>query len=160
MQKQFIDLDVNDTIYSVAVEPKWMLSQVLREQLSLIGTKEHCGEGACGMCTVLIDGDAQLSCMTPVLSAVGKKITTIEGLEKNGKLHPVQRAFVEKHGAQCGYCTPGMIMSAIALLNRNPDPTDEEIQEAMAGNICRCGNYEQIVESIRYAAELLREGDE
>ena len=147
-----ITLLVNGTQHSVDVAPDRTLLSVLRNTLDLTGTKYGCGEGQCGACTVLLDGKPVRSCRTPVNSAVGRKITTIEGLEQHGELHPVQEAFLHGEAFQCGYCTSGMIVSAAALLSRNPDPSEEEIIRAMDGNICRCGTYPRIVEAVRLAA--------
>jgi aerobic-type carbon monoxide dehydrogenase small subunit (CoxS/CutS family) len=130
-----------------------MLLYVLRDRLNLTGTKYGCGEGQCGACTVLIDGRPTRSCQMHARAVSGRKITTIEGLESDGKLHPVQQAFVDEEAFQCSYCTPGMILSAVGLLNANPKPSDEEIIRGMNGNICRCGTYPRIVAAIRRAAE-------
>jgi aerobic-type carbon monoxide dehydrogenase small subunit (CoxS/CutS family) len=143
---------VNGAVLSIDADPERSLLSVLREDLDLIGTKYGCGEGQCGACTVLIDGKSFRSCSTPVSSAAGKEITTIEGLEQQGKLHPLQEAFLEADAMQCGYCTPGMIMSAAALLLKNPAPTEQEIIRFMQGNICRCGTYSRIVAAIQKAA--------
>ncbi|BAE82653.1 hypothetical protein DSY0864 [Desulfitobacterium hafniense Y51] len=153
-----INIIVNGDPYEIQIKPHWTLVYVIREKLNLIGTKEHCDEGACGMCTVIVDGKPILSCMTLAATMDGKSITTIEGLAENGKLHPLQEAWVEEHGAQCGYCTPGMIMSAKALLDKNPEPNTMEIKEAMGGNICRCGNYEFIINSVHTAAKMMKGG--
>ena len=147
-----ITLLVNGTEHRVEVPSDEPLLYVLREQLSLTGTKYGCGEGQCGACTVLLDGRAVRSCRTPVSAAAGKKIITIEGLEQNGKLHPVQEAFLQAEAFQCAYCTPGMIMAAAALLNENPNPSEEEISRRMEGNICRCGTYPRIVAAVHQAA--------
>lgn len=128
---------------------------VLRDRLQLIGTKIGCGEGECGACTVLVDGLAVTSCIYPALKADGCHVTTIEGLKTDGKLHAIQEAFIQCTAAQCGYCTPGMIMSAYALLSENPDPTVEEIKTSVSGNLCRCTGYYQIVEAIQLAARKL-----
>jgi aerobic-type carbon monoxide dehydrogenase small subunit (CoxS/CutS family) len=133
------------------------LLSVLRERLELTGTKYGCGEGQCGACTVLLDGRAVPSCRTSASESEGKKITTIEGLEQNGSLHPLQAAFLEVEAFQCGYCTPGMIVSASALLRANPNPSEEEIVDHLAGNICRCGAYSRIVEAVKRAANAIRE---
>jgi aerobic-type carbon monoxide dehydrogenase small subunit (CoxS/CutS family) len=130
-----------------------MLLYVLRDRLNLTGTKYGCGEGQCGACTVLIDGRPTRSCQMHARAVSGRKITTIEGLESDGKLHPVQQAFVDEEAFQCSYCTPGMILSAVGLLKANPKPSDEEIIRGMNGNICRCGTYRRIVAAIRRAAE-------
>ena len=131
---------------------------VLRDKLQLTGTKYGCGEGQCGACTVLLDGKAVRSCLTPFSSAAGKHIVTIEGLEHNGTLHPVQQAFLVEEALQCGYCTSGMILSAVALLEKNPKPSDDEIVHSMNGNICRCGTYPLIVAAVRQAAQATQKG--
>jgi len=146
-------LNVNGIRHEVTVEPDTSLLSVLRENLDLTGSKYGCGEGECGACTVLLNGVASRSCITQVSAAVGKDITTIEGLEKNGKLHPVQEAFLEADAFQCAYCTTGMIMSSVALLRKNPSPNEADIVSAMNGNICRCGTYPRIVKAIKLAAE-------
>ena len=127
---------------------------VLREELQLTGTKYGCGEGQCGACTVLLEGKAVRSCVTPLSAAAGRKVTTIEGLASNGSLHPVQQAFLQEEALQCGYCTSGMILSAVALLSTNSSPSDEAIMKAMNGNICRCGTYPRIVAAVRDAAQI------
>jgi len=127
---------------------------VLREELQLTGTKYGCGEGQCGACTVLLEGKAVRSCVTPLSAAAGRKITTIEGLASNGSLHPVQQAFLQEEALQCGYCTSGMILSAVALLSTNSSPSDDAIMKAMNGNICRCGTYPRIVAAVRDAAQI------
>lgn len=147
------NLQVNGRAYSVEAEPDLALLTILREQLDLTGTKYGCGEGQCGACTVLIDGRAHRSCMTPISTiAPGKPILTIEGLATEDRLHPVQQAFLDEDVMQCAYCTSGMIMSAVSLLNRTPSPTDAEILQFMQGNICRCGTYPRIVAAIRRAS--------
>lgn len=151
-----IGLRVNGELHEVEVQPHWTLAYVLREVLSLTGTKVGCNEGECGSCTVLIDGKAVLSCLTLAISAEGKEITTIEGLSKGGKLHPIQEEFVNQGAIQCGFCTPGMIMSAKSLLDKNKDPTDEEIKEAISGNFCRCTGYYKIVEAIKAASRRMK----
>jgi aerobic-type carbon monoxide dehydrogenase small subunit (CoxS/CutS family) len=147
-----IDLDVNGRRHRVDVPGDRTLLSVLREELSLTGSKYGCGEGQCGACTVLIDGRAVRSCRTPVADAARKRVTTIEGLERGGRLHPVQQAFLDEHALQCGYCTAGMILAGVALLERTPSPTDEEIVRGMNGNVCRCGTYPEIVAAIKRAA--------
>lgn len=149
-----IALTVNDNLYEVEVHPNETLLDVLREQLFLTGTKKGCDEGECGSCTVLIDGEPLLSCMLLAIECDGVAITTIEGLQdsKTGELHPLQRAFIDNAGIQCGFCTPGMILAAKALLDKNSSPTEEEIREAINGNICRCTGYVGIVNSIKAAA--------
>lgn len=151
-----ISLLVNGARHEIDPAPEQPLLSVLRDNLNLTGTKYGCGEGQCGACTVLLDGKAVRSCVTSVASAQNKKITTIEGLEQNGKLDPVQEAFLGHEAFQCGYCTPGMILSAVALLNSNPNPTEREIVRFMNGNICRCGTYSRIVAAVRQAAGAAR----
>ncbi|MBI2848785.1 MAG: (2Fe-2S)-binding protein [Chloroflexi bacterium] len=151
--KKLIELKVNGETYEVAIAPHRTLLEVLRESIGLTGSKEGCGEGACGACTVIIDGKAVLSCLTLAESVQGKEILTIEGLAKNGKLHPIQEAAVKYGAIQCGFCTPGWIMSAKALLDENPKPTEEQVRFAIAGNLCRCTGYVKIVESILAAAD-------
>ena len=149
-----IRLTVNGTPYTVDAEPQSSLLSVLREQLDLTGSKYGCGEGQCGACTVLIDGKAQRSCVTKVGTVAQKQITTIEGLANGEQLHPVQEAFLAAGAMQCGYCTSGMIMSAVALLQKNPAPKENEIIDFMDGNICRCGTYPRIVRAIQKAAKV------
>ncbi len=150
-----IQLDVNGRRHSVDVEPARPLLSVLREVLALTGTKYGCGEGECGACTVLLGDTPVRACITPVSSAAGKAITTIEGLERNGRLHPLQQAFVDEGALQCGYCTPGMIMSGVALLRANSAPTPGDIRGAMEGNVCRCGTYPRIVAAVQRAAKSI-----
>jgi len=145
-------LDVNGTKRMVDAGGDESLLSVLRDRLDLTGTKYGCGEGQCGACTVLLDGRPVRSCRQPVSEAAGKKITTIEGLEDNGKLHPVQQAFLDIEAFQCAYCTSGMIVAAAGLLSATPLPSDEDIAGALAGNICRCGTYPRILEAVRRAA--------
>jgi len=152
-----ITLTVNGEPHEVLVSPTEFLVDVLRDKLGLTGTKKGCGIGDCGACTVLLDGKPVLSCLTLALSCQGREITTIEGLASGPELHPIQRAFVDKGAIQCGFCTPGMILSAKALLERVPNPTEEDIRRGIAGNLCRCTGYVKIVEAIAHAAELLAE---
>jgi aerobic-type carbon monoxide dehydrogenase small subunit (CoxS/CutS family) len=149
-----IHLAINQKSYAVNADPQNSLLSVLREQLDLTGSKYGCGEGQCGACTVLIDGKAQRSCITRVGAVSQKQITTIEGLATGEQLHPVQEAFLEAGAMQCGYCTSGMIMSAVALLKRNPQPKESEIIAFMDGNVCRCGTYARIVSAIQKAASI------
>jgi aerobic-type carbon monoxide dehydrogenase small subunit (CoxS/CutS family) len=149
-----LTLLVNGTEQQVESPPDQKLLYVLRAELGLTGTKYGCGEGQCGACTVLLDGEPVRSCLTPARAAVGRKITTIEGLERDGHMHPVQQAFLEVEAFQCGYCTSGMILSAVALLRQTPAPRDDQIVRGMNGNICRCGTYPRIVEAVRMAASL------
>jgi carbon-monoxide dehydrogenase small subunit len=159
--KQRYALQVNGRIRETEAEPHESLLDVLRENLRLTGSKKGCNEAECGSCTVLMDGRPVVSCLVLVPDAVNQEIVTIEALAEDGVPHPVQRQMVEQGGVQCGYCTPGMIMSAYALLRENPDPTDEEIRFAISGNICRCTGYGKIVKAVRAAAvELGNEGTE
>jgi len=151
-----IGLAINGKAYSVDADPQTSLLTVLREHLDLTGSKYGCGEGQCGACTVLVEGKAQRSCITRVGSVAHKQITTIEGLAPDGRLHPLQEAFLEAGAMQCAYCTSGMIMSAVALLNQNPDPQAGEIVAFMDGNVCRCGTYPRIVSAIQKAARATR----
>ena len=146
-----IELRVNGTRRRVDLESERSLLSVLRDDLDLTGAKYGCGEGQCGACTVLIDGQPVRSCVTKVSAIAGKQVTTIEGLEQSGRLHPLQEAFLEAGAMQCGYCIPGMIMSGVGLLKKNPHPSEPDIVRAMEGNICRCGTYPRIVAAIRQA---------
>jgi aerobic-type carbon monoxide dehydrogenase small subunit (CoxS/CutS family) len=148
---------INGRSYAVEAEPDSFLLPILREQLDLTGTKYGCGEGQCGACTVLIDGRAQRSCITPVSLVSGKPIITIEGLAKEDHLHPVQQAFLDESAMQCAYCTSGMIMSAVSLLSNKKNPSDAEILQFMQGNMCRCGTYPRIVAAVRKASVALKE---
>lgn len=149
-----VKLTVNGTLYELNVRPWETLVEVIREDLGLTGTKESCGLGECGACTVIMDGRAVNSCLVLATEADGKQITTIEGLTDGDKLHPIQQAFVDHGGLQCGFCTPAMIMSAKALLDENPSPTEEEIRRGIAGNLCRCTGYIKIIESIKAAENM------
>ena len=150
-----VDLHVNGAVHRLAVDPRTTLLDALREHLQLTGTKKGCDHGQCGACTVLSDGKRINACLTLALTQSHNEITTIEGLAKNGQLHPVQAAFIEHDAFQCGYCTPGQILSAVALLSETSRPTtDAEIKEKMSGNICRCGAYPNIVSAVRFALEL------
>ncbi|MHC4462901.1 MAG: (2Fe-2S)-binding protein [Planctomycetota bacterium] len=151
-----VNLTVNGIKRILTTDPGRSLLDVLREELHLTGAKYGCGEGRCGACTVLMDGRRVLSCVTPVAQADKKTITTIEGLARGGSLHPVQEAFLAEGAMQCGYCTPGMILTAVALLGKNPNPTDEEITAAMNVNLCRCNGYTKILAAIRRAAEKIQ----
>ena len=146
-------LNVNGVKHEVTVDPDVELLYVLRNHLDLTGSKYGCGEGACGACTVLINGTPSPSCITPVSSVANKEVTTIEGLEKNGKLHAVQEAFLATDAFQCSYCASGMIMSAVALLKSNPSPSEDAIVKAMNGNVCRCGTYPYIIKAIQLASK-------
>ena len=151
--KHNIKLRINEKLYEVEIQPWRTLLEVLRDQLGLFGTKKSCDEGHCGACTVLVDGKAVNSCLVLAVEADGKDILTIEGLAKKGQLHPLQEAFVQYGAIQCGYCTPGMILSAKALLDENPHPTEEEICTAIAGNLCRCTGYSKIIQAIKACAD-------
>ena len=153
-----IELRINSAKHRVETDPDRSLLSILRDDLDLTGAKYGCGEGQCGACTVLIDGKATRSCITKVSAAAGLQITTIEGLEKSGRLHPLQEAFLEVGALQCGYCTPGMIMSGVALLARTPNPSDDDIVHLMEGNVCRCGTYPRIVAAISKAAKVMKGG--
>ncbi|MDQ0190224.1 (2Fe-2S)-binding protein [Alicyclobacillus cycloheptanicus] len=155
---QHITLRVNGQTYPVEVEARWLLSDVLRHQLGLTGTHVGCEQGVCGACTVLVDGQPQRSCLMFAVQAEGSEITTIEGASPEEGLSAVQSAFQNHHALQCGFCTPAMILTTEALLARNPDPTEEEIREALSGNICRCTGYQFIVEAVQEAAERRRQG--
>jgi aerobic carbon-monoxide dehydrogenase small subunit len=151
--KRLITLSVNGKSYDVAIEPRQSLLQVLREELHLTGTKEGCSEGECGACTVILDGKTVDSCLIFGLEGEGCEITTIEGLSSDAGLHPVQQAFIEHGGAQCGFCTPGMILAAKALLEQTPHPSEAEIRWGLSGNLCRCTGYVKIVEAVQAAAQ-------
>lgn len=151
-----IKLTVNGAIHELSVKPHATLLDVIREDLGLTGTKEGCGNGECGACTVIIDGRTANSCITLAVEANGKEITTIEGLSRGEKLHPIQEAFVEVGGMQCGFCTPGMVLSSKTLLEANPNPTEEQIRKGLEGNFCRCTGYTKIIESVKAAAEKIR----
>lgn len=153
--KQLLELRVNGEDYEVFAEVWGTLAKVLRNDLGLTGTKEGCNTGSCGTCTVLIDGKAVKSCLVLASQAQGKDILTIEGLGENG-LHPLQRTFIDYFAVQCGFCTPGMILTARALLNENPNPTEEEVKLGLSGNLCRCTGYAKIVEAVLAAAEMMR----
>jgi len=154
--KRLIELKINGAVEEVYIEPWWTLARVLREELGLTGTKISCEEGDCGACTVLIDGKAVKSCLLLAMKARDEEIITIEGLRgKHGELHPIQEAFIEHFAIQCGYCTPGMIMTAKALLDENPRPTEEQVKEGLRGNLCRCTGYVKIVEAVLAAADKM-----
>ena len=146
--RQLIKLTVNDDDQEEVIEPQTTLLEVLREGLGLTGTKKGCDAGDCGACTVLIDGKPVVSCLTLAIEAQGREILTIEGLARDGKLHPLQQAFIDHFAVQCGFCTSGMLLSAKALLDKNPHPTEEEVREGISGNLCRCSGYVKIVEAI------------
>ncbi|MGH7494175.1 MAG: (2Fe-2S)-binding protein [bacterium] len=154
--KKLVTLQVNGSRYEIAVRPYDVLLDVVRERLHLTGTKRGCDMGTCGCCTVIIDGRARLSCLTPVLDALGHDVTTIEGLKCKGELHPLQRAFAERGGSQCGFCTAGFIMTSKAFLDHHTHPTRGEIEEAISGNLCRCTGYIKIVDAIEAVAREAR----
>jgi carbon-monoxide dehydrogenase small subunit len=160
MSKHTINVTVNGQAYSNEVEARTLLVHFIREQLDLTGTHIGCDTTNCGACTILLNGRAVKSCTLFAVQANGAEIETIEGVAQNGQLHPLQEGFWEKHGLQCGYCTPGMIMSAKYLLSKNPNPTEEEIRWAISGNLCRCTGYNKIVEAVQYAAEKLNAQEE
>ena len=157
--KQRTTITVNGRVHQRDVEPRLTLADFLRHELNLGGTHLGCEHGVCGVCTILIDGRSSRSCLTLAVQADGAEVTTIEGLRNRatGELHPIQQAFVDEHGLQCGFCTPAFIMTTLELLRENPDPSDEEIKEALGGNLCRCTGYENILKSVRLAARRLRE---
>ncbi len=160
MSKHTINVTVNGQAYSSEVEARTLLVHYIREQLDLTGTHIGCDTTNCGACTILLNGRAVKSCTLFAVQANGAEIETIEGVAQNGQLHPLQEGFWEKHGLQCGYCTPGMIMSAKYLLSKNPNPTEEDIRWAISGNLCRCTGYNKIVEAVQYAAEKLNAQEE
>ena len=148
-----IRLTVNDVTHRLVVEPRRLLADVLREDLGLTGTNLGCEHGACGSCTVLMDGQSVRSCLMFAVQANGHEVMTVEGLARNGQMHPLQKAFWEQHGLQCGFCTPGFLMTAYELLQHNPNPSEEEIRSALSGNICRCTGYQHIVNAVKAAAK-------
>jgi aerobic-type carbon monoxide dehydrogenase small subunit (CoxS/CutS family) len=152
-----IEIEVNGKGYPVQYDPETPLLYVLRDELGLTGSKYGCGEGQCGSCTVLLGGQPRRSCQIPVGAAVGKPVTTIEGLEKDGRLHPVQQSFIDAGAFQCAYCTPGMIMSSVGLLQSNSNPSPAEIVQSLQGNICRCGAHPRIVAAVQQAAKTMQE---
>jgi aerobic-type carbon monoxide dehydrogenase small subunit (CoxS/CutS family) len=156
IKKRQIRVTVNGVAHEALVEPRTTLVDFLRGQLGLCGTHVGCEHGVCGACTILLDGKAVRSCLMLAVQADGQNLTTIEGLSTHGQLHPIQEAFREARGLQCGFCTPGFIMSTYELLHDSPNPTDEEIRDALGGNLCRCTGYQSIVESVRLAAQKLR----
>ncbi len=159
MSKHEVTITVNGQAYTREVEARMLLVHFIREELNLTGTHIGCDTTSCGACTVLLDGRAVKSCTIFAVTANGKSVETVEGLMQNGQLHPLQEGFWEKHGLQCGYCTPGMMMSAKYLLSKNPNPSEEEIRRGISGNLCRCTGYNKIVEAIQYAADKLNTGE-
>jgi len=156
MKKQLMSFNINGENYELALAPGVTLVDMLREELGLTGTKKGCDDGDCGACTVLVDGKAVASCTTLAAEVQDKEIITIEGLAKGDQLHPLQVAFIEQFAVECGFCTPGMILSSVALLNENPDPTEAEIRDALRGNICRCTGYAKIVDAVKAAQKVLK----
>lgn len=156
MTKKLIMLNVNDVTREIAVDPNRTLAEVLREDLNLPGTKIGCGIGDCGACTVIMNGRPVNSCLVLAVQANGAEITTIEGVANGKDLHPIQQSFVDNGAIQCGFCTPGMILSAKSLLARNPDPTEAEIRTAISGNLCRCTGYQKIVEAVKEASRVMK----
>ena len=154
--KQIIQLHINGENYEVAASPNQVLLDILRDELLLTGTKRGCNDGDCGACTVLMDGKPVASCTLLAFEAQGHEIITIEGLAKEGALHPVQQAFVDNFAIQCGFCTPGMVLTAVACLNENPDATEEDIRDYMRGNLCRCTGYVKIIDAVQAAAKTLK----
>lgn len=151
--RQSITVTVNGTAHTADVEPRTLLVHFLREQLNLTGTHIGCDTSTCGCCTVQLDGEAVLSCSTLAIQADGRAVRTVEGLQQNGELHPIQKAFYENHGLQCGFCTPGMMMAALGVIEQHPGASDDEIREALEGNLCRCTGYQNIVAAVRSAAD-------
>lgn len=157
---KIIKLTVNGELYQLEIRPDLRLLDVLRDELNLTGVKEGCSEGECGACTVLIDGEPVNSCLVLIGQVEGANITTIEGLKDGEKLHPLQEAFIKAGAVQCGYCTPGMILSAKALLDKNPDPDIEDIKKGISGNLCRCTGYKKIVEAVKITSQAQKDGGE
>ncbi len=155
--RRLLRLEVNGEAHELSVEPRRSLAEVLREELGLTGTHLGCEHGVCGACTVLLDGESVRSCLLFAVQAEGARIRTVESLSEGGALHPIQEAFSEQHGLQCGFCTPGFLMATLELLSQEPDPTREQILEALSGNLCRCTGYRDIVRSVEAAARKLRE---
>ena len=157
MDERYVELSINGDKYRISVRPDEFLADVLRRKLDLTGTKTACDMGVCGSCTVLVDGLPVSSCLTLAVDAEGKEITTIEGLEsRDGELHPIQESFLDKGAVQCGFCTAGMVMTAKGFLDKNPNPTEQEIRQALSGNICRCTGYAKIVEAVEDAAKKIK----
>ena len=150
-----VTIKVNDKEYKREVEPRMLLSDFLRHELGLTGTHVGCEHGVCGACTILLDGESIRSCLVFAVQAEGHSITTVEGLATDVTLHPIQQSFWEAHGLQCGYCTPGILMTLVPFLKQNPDPTEEEIRHAISGNLCRCTGYQHIVDAVKLAAEKM-----
>lgn len=160
MKKEIANFNINGRSYEVIISPGLTLSELLREHLDLTGTKKACGVGQCGSCTVLVDGRPTLACSTLAIAVQDKKILTIEGLSKGTQLHPLQQSFIDHGAIQCGFCTPGMIMMAKALLDNNPNLTRQEVQEGLGGNLCRCTGYLKIIDAVMAAADRMKRGEE
>jgi len=160
MSKHTIHVTINGTVYEDTVDSRTLLVHWLRDGLHLTGTHIGCDSSACGACTVLVDGKATKSCTMFAVQADGRQVSTVEGLEQNGQLHPIQEGFHQEHALQCGYCTPGMMMTGVALLQRNPTPTEQEIRVGISGNLCRCTGYVNIVKAIQYAAKKQQEAQQ
>jgi carbon-monoxide dehydrogenase small subunit len=158
VKESLLTLVVNGKSFELEILPHWTLAHVLREKLGLTGVKIACDNGACGACTMLMDDEPLLSCMKLAIECEGRDVMTIEGLSDGVKLHPIQEAWLEEHGTQCGYCAPGMIMTTKAFLDKNPNPTVEELRESLSGNICRCANYDHIVKAVFAAAKKMKRG--
>jgi len=154
--KKLVKFKVNGEVREVYVEPHRTLLEVLREDLDLTGVKYACGTGECGACTVLVDGKAILSCLTLAVKVGGKSVLTVEGLAERGTLHPIQEMFVEHSAIQCGYCTPGAVLSTKALLDENPNPTEDEVKEYLKGNLCRCGTYQEMIKAVKAASKKVK----
>ena len=152
-----IKLTINETEYKVEIDGNMRLLDMLRDKLGLVGTMEGCGEGECGACTVIMDGETVNSCLVMAFQADGSNITTIEGLEKNGKLHPVQQAFMDEGAVQCGFCIPGMVLSTKAVIDKNPNPTRDELREGISGNLCRCTGYNKAIDAGERAVKYIEE---
>ena len=157
MSKRLMEITVNGTRHELALEPRRTLLELLREEVGLTGTKHGCGEGDCGACVVLLDGEPVNACLVLALEAAGREVLTVEGLADGNRLHPIQQAFVDVGAVQCGYCTPGMVLTARALLARNPRPTEADVRRAISGNLCRCTGYQKIVEAILDASRRMSE---
>lgn len=153
-----VEITVNGKLYAREIEPRLLLVEFIRDELSLTGTHVGCDTSYCGACTIIVDGNASKSCTMLAVQADGSEVITAEGLEQDGQLHPLQQAFSECHGLQCGYCTPGMLMSSLALLAENPNPDVKAIRKRLAGNVCRCTGYQNIIKSVQKAADMLQEG--
>jgi carbon-monoxide dehydrogenase small subunit len=160
MSKHHISVTINGTVYESDVDSRTLLVHWLRDDLHLTGTHIGCDTTSCGACTIVVDGKATKSCTMFAVQADGREIMTVEGLEQNGLLHPLQEGFYQKHGLQCGFCTPGMLMTSTAFLSRNPNPTEHEIRVGISGNLCRCTGYQNIVKAIQYAAEKMQEAQQ